>query len=83
MHNNRRHAQRIRHRTGVLPARTAKTCQRIARHIISALHRDFLDRIRHIFNGNRKKPFGHLLGRAAVTNFLGQLRERGLNCFYV
>ena len=74
MHQNDIHPQNISNQTGMLPPRTAKTLQRIIGHIIAPLYRDFLDRVRHILNGDPQKPVGNLLGAAGST---GRCRDLG------
>ena len=57
MDKNPLHSQRIGDQTRMLPARTAKTLQRVLGDIVAALHRNFLDRIRHVFHSNAQKTF--------------------------
>ena len=64
MHQNDIHSQNISDQTGMLSAGAAKTLQRIIGHIIATLHRNLLDRIRHVLDGDPQKAIGNLLGAA-------------------
>ena len=65
MHQHPAHAQCVGHQAGMLAARAAKALQGVARHVIAASDRDFLDRVGHLLHRNADKAFGHLLGAAA------------------
>ena len=65
------HAEIICNQTRMLRACPAKAIQRIGCDVITALHGDLLDGVRHILNGNLDKAFGHRFRRAA--RFLGQV----------
>ena len=64
MHEDLAHAERISHGAGMLAARAAETLQGIARHVMAALDRDFLDRIGHVIHRNAQEAARHLLGVA-------------------
>ena len=48
----------------MLSAGAAKTLQRIIGHIIATLHRNLLDRIRHVLDGDPEKAIGNLFSAA-------------------
>ena len=56
------HAEMIGHEAGVLATCTAEAVECIARHVIAALDRDLLDRVRHVHHGD---------GDEAISDFLG------------
>ena len=62
------HRQRIGDEAGMLSTSPAKTGERIARHIMPARDRDFLDRIGHIGDRNRDEAFGGLFGRDCLSS---------------
>lgn len=64
------HVQGIGDKTGMLGSGAAECHQRVFRHIISTLDRDFLDCLGHIFNGDFQEAIGYLFGRLA--GFIGQ-----------
>ncbi len=70
------HAQRVGNQTGVLAAGAAEAVERIARHVVPALHRDFLDRVRHVLHRDLDEAVGDVLGGAAVSRSPGQARRR-------
>ena len=70
------HAERIGDQAGVLAAGAAETVQRIAGHVVAALNGDFLDRVRHVLDGDLDEAVGNLFGRAAVADVLRQGGER-------
>ena len=72
VHEHTRHAQRIGHQAGVLAARAAEALQGIARHVVAARYRNFLDGIGHLLHRDLDETLGHLLGRAT-----GQRGQRG------
>ena len=65
MHKHRIHAQHVGDETGMLAASTAKTLQGIIGYIITALHRDFLDRIGHILDRDTQESVRQLFRRPA------------------
>ena len=65
VHEDLGHTQRIGHQAGMLPTRAAETLQRVARDVVAACHRDFLDGIGHLLHSDVDKTFRHFLGRAA------------------
>ena len=58
------HAERARHRAGVLPARAAEAHQRAVARIDAARHRHLRDRLRHARVGDLDEAGRDLLGRA-------------------
>ena len=70
MDENFRHAQRFGNLAGVLSARATKAAKGIFRHVIAALHRDFLDRVGHFFHRDREKTCRHLFRRSAIARCL-------------
>ena len=66
-------AERFRDLRRMLTAGAAETAQREASDVMTALHRDLLDRVRHALDGHAKEPRGDLLeprriaGRADVA----------------
>ena len=87
VHKHLFHAQRVGHQTGVLAARAAKALQRVAGHVVTTRHRDFLDGIGHLLHGNadealrgglRAQPgFGAQRGKA-LAHHLGIERLVGV-----
>ena len=65
MHEYACHAQCIGHQAGMLAAGAAETLQGIARHVITARDRYFLDGVGHLLHRDVDEAFGHLLGAAA------------------
>src|SRR3546814_19564280 len=64
MDEHRLHAERVGNQAGVRPARATEAAERVAGHIVAALHGDFLDRVRHVLDGDLEEAVGDL-GRAA------------------
>ena len=64
MNKHRLHPQRIGHQTRVLPTGAAETLQCETGDIVPLLHRDLLDRIRHVGDGDLEKTLGDLSGGA-------------------
>ena len=54
------HAERVGDKAGVLAAGAAEAVERIARHVIAALHRDLLDRVRHVLDRDLDEAVGDL-----------------------
>ena len=78
MNQNRFHAQNIGNQTGMLAACPAKTLKRIFSDIITALNRNFLDRICHVFNCDTQKAAGNFFFASFDTGFRFNLcRKRG------
>ena len=73
VHHHLRHAQSIGHQTSVLTARAAKALQGVARHVVAACHRDFLDRVGHLLHRDLDETVRHVFGSAA--GFHGQFLE--------
>ena len=72
------HAERVGHEAGVLAAGAAEAVQRIAGDVIAALHRDFLDGVRHVLDGDLDEAVGDLFRRFAA-DLLRQFGERGFH----
>ena len=68
MNENARHGERVGDQAGVLAGRAAEAAQRVAGDVVAALHRDVLDRVRHVADRDLDEPFGNLFAAAAVTN---------------
>ena len=75
------HAERVGNETGMLPAGAAETIERVTGHVVTALHRDFLDRVRHVLDRDLDEAVGDLLARAA--DFAGELRKGFAHCLVV
>ena len=71
------HAERVGHQAGVLAAGAAEAIERIARHVVAALHGNFLDRVRHVLDRDLDKTVGDLLAAAAVADLLCHRCEGG------
>ena len=76
MNQNRFHAQNIGNQTGMLATCPAKTLKRIFSDIITALNRNFLDRIGHVFNRNTQKAAGNFFFASFDTGFRFNLRRQ-------
>ena len=63
------HAERVGDEAGVLAAGAAEAVQRIAGHVVAALHRNLLDRVRHVLDRDLDEAVGDLLGRFAADLF--------------
>src|SRR5207237_7788766 len=59
----------------MLAARAPETVQRVARHVVAALHRNLLDRVRHVLDRDLDETIGNQLGRAAVADLFCQRAE--------
>ena len=68
VYQNGFHAQRVGDKTGVLPARAAKTIEQVAGHIVAALHGNFLDGICHVLHGDGDETLGNLFGGLSATH---------------
>ena len=73
MDQHARHAERVGDEAGMLAASAAEAIERIARHIVAALHRNLLDRVRHVFDRDLDEAVGDLFGRAAVADLVASL----------
>ncbi len=67
------HVERGGHRAGVLPARAAEGGQHVPGHVVAALHRDLLDRVRHVLHRDLEEARGDLRRAAAVSGHRGDL----------
>jgi hypothetical protein len=70
------HAERIGDEARVLAAGAAEAVERVARHVVAALHRNFLDRVGHVLDRDPDEAVGDVFGRAAIAGLVGELRER-------
>ena len=72
-------AERIGDLTGMLAGRSAEARQREARHVVTALYGNLLDRVRHAFHGNaqeaRSQRFRSDAFAALTADALGKRRE--------
>ena len=73
------HAQGIRHQAGMLAACAAEALKGVARDVVAACHRDFLDGIGHLLHGDIDKALGHHFGTA--PGLACQFVELGLHRF--
>jgi len=76
MDQNFRHAERVGHQAGMLAAGAAEAVERIARHVIAALHRNLLNRVCHVLDRDLDEAVGNLLGRAAVADLRARAPRR-------
>ncbi len=67
------HAERIGDQAGMLAAGAAEAIERIARHVIAALHRNLLDRVGHVLDRDPDEAVGDFFGLPPAADFL---RER-------
>ena len=67
MNINARHAQRIGDEAGMLSAGAAETGECVGGDVVAALHRNLLNGIGHVSDGNVNETLGDLLGRARVA----------------
>ena len=74
-----RHRQLVGNRAGMLPTSAAEHRQRIARHVVAALHRDALDGLGHVADGDFEETRRHRLGGLGLAggarNLLRERRE--------
>ena len=77
MDQHARHAERVGDQAGVLAAGAAEAIERIARHVVAALHRNLLDRVRHVLDGDLDEAVGDLLPAVAPAppTFCGEIVE--------
>ena len=69
-----RHAESVGDRAGVLAAGAAERGQHVPGDVVAALHRDLLDRVRHVRRRDLQEAGGHLL-RPAIVAGLGRDRR--------
>ena len=65
-------AERIGDLTGMLAGRAAEARQRESRHVVTALHGNLLDGVRHAFHGDAQEPGRERLGRDTLAARLGK-----------
>ncbi len=70
------HAERIGDEAGVLAAGAAEAVERITGHVVSALHGYFLDRVRHVLDGDLDEAIGDLFRRGLVADIFRQGSKR-------
>ncbi len=69
---DRLHAEFVGDEAGVLATGAAEALQGEARDVVPLLHRDLLDRIRHVGDGDMEKPLGD---RSRITSLAGGVRD--------
>ena len=69
------HRQRIGDEAGMLAAGAAEGVEQIFRDVVATLHRDLLDGVGHVLDGDGQEPLGDLFRRAAVAELLGEFGE--------
>ena len=74
------HAERIGDEAGVLTASAAEAVERITGHVVAALHRYLLDRVRHILDGDLDKAVGDLFRRGIAAHIFRQGGKRLADC---
>src|SRR6201984_87202 len=57
----------------MLAAGAAEAVERVARYVVTALHRDFLDRVRHVLDRDLDEAVGDVFARAAIADLAGEL----------
>jgi hypothetical protein len=75
MNQHAGHTERIGDQTSVLATGAAKAIERVARHIVAALHGDLLDRVGHVLDRNLDEAIGDLFGAAPGADILCQGRK--------
>src|SRR5580704_15044553 len=76
MNEHAGHAERIGDQAGMLAAGAAETIERIAGHVVAALHGNLLDRVRHVLDRDLDEAVGNLFAAATVADLLRHRRER-------
>ncbi len=61
------HAERVGDEAGMLAAGTAETVQGVAGDVVAPLHRDFLDRVRHVLDRDLQIAVGDLDRTSAIA----------------
>ena len=59
------HSKGVGDQAGVLAAGAAEAIERVARHIVAALHRNLFDRVGHVLDRDLDESIRHFLGAAA------------------
>ena len=77
MDQHRGHAEGIGDQAGVLAGGAAEAVQRVFGDVVAALHRNLLDRVGHVLDGDREEPRGHLLRVLALAGGRGDLCGQG------
>ena len=72
---HRLHAERVGHQAGMLAAGAAEAVEQIAGHVVAALHRNLLDGVRHVLDGDGDETFGDGFGRTPVADLGGKSCE--------
>ena len=75
MDQHGRHAERVGDEARVLAAGAAEAVERVARHVVAALHGNLLDRVRHVLDRDLDEAVGDVLRDAAVADVARQRRE--------
>jgi len=68
------HAECIGDAARMLTTRTTERAQRVAGDVVTALHGDVLDRVRHVLDGDVEESVGDLFRRARAAGAGGDLR---------
>ena len=76
MDQHRRHAERVGHQAGVLAAGAAEAVERVAGHVVAALHRDLLDRVGHVLDRDLEEARRDLDRSARVAGGRAYLRRK-------
>ena len=71
MDEHARHAERIGDATRMLSRRAAEAAERVLGHVVSALHGNVLDRVRHVLDGDAQEAVRDLFGRARDASLVG------------
>jgi len=75
MDQHPRHAEAVGYHAGVLPAGAAEAVERVARHVVTALHRNLLDRVRHVLDRDLDEAVGDLFRPPSAADLLRQIGE--------
>ena len=73
MEKHPRHAERVRHRAGVLAGGAAETAQSVLADVVAALDRDLLDGVSHVLDGDGEESGRDLMGAALGARCGGDL----------
>jgi hypothetical protein len=74
VHEDPAHAQRVGHAAGMLAAGAAEALQRVLRDVVAPRHRDALDGIGHVLDGDLQEAFGQATRRGGAAGGLLHLR---------
>ena len=71
---NAGHAEFIGHQAGMLAAGAAEARQRVFGHVVAALHRDELDGVGHVGDGDPYESLGNVFGGLLLSRYCFDLR---------